>query len=51
MLVMYPGQKPSLVRVLRVDKLSYAWFQDYKRREFVKFRHLLANTAKPSQQQ
>ena len=53
MLVMYPGQKPSLVRVLRVDKLSYAWSHDYKRREFVKFRHLLANTAtaKPSQQQ
>ena len=51
MLVMYPGQKPSLVRVLRVDKLTYAWSHDYKRREFVKFRHLLANTAKPSQQQ
>ena len=48
MLVMYPGQKPSLVRV---DKLSYAWSHDFKRREFVKFRHLLANTAKPSQQQ
>ena len=24
--------------------MSYAWSQDYKRREFVKFRHLLANT-------
>ena len=34
-----------------VDKLSYAWSHDYKRWEFVKFRHLLANTAKPSQQQ
>ena len=48
MLVMFPGQKPSMVRV---DQLSYAWSHDYKRREFVKFRHLLANTAKPSQQQ
>ena len=45
MLVMFPGQKPSMVRV---DQLSYAWSQDYKRREFVKFRHLVANTAKPS---
>ena len=33
---------------MRVDQLSYAWSHDYKRREFVKFRHLLANTAKPS---
>ena len=41
MLVMFPGQKPSMVRV---DQLSYAWSQDYKRLEFVKFRHLLANT-------
>ena len=41
MLVMVPGQKPSMVRV---EQLSYAWSQDYKRREFVKFRHLLANT-------
>ena len=41
MLVMFPGQKPSMVRV---EQLSYAWSQDYKRREFVKFRHLLANT-------
>ena len=40
---MFPGQKPSMVRV---DQLSYAWSQDYKRREFIKFRHLLA--AKPS---
>ena len=45
MLVMFPGQKPSMVRV---DQLSYAWSQDYKRREFVKFRYLLANTTKPS---
>ena len=45
MLVMFPGQKPSMVRV---DQLSYAWSQDYKRREIVKFRHLVANTAKPS---
>ena len=45
MLVMFPGQKPSMVRV---EQLSYAWSQDYKRREFVKFRHLVANTAKPS---
>ena len=51
MLVMHPGQKPSLVRDVRVNQLSYAWSHDYKRREFVKFRHLLANTAKPSQQQ
>ena len=52
MLVMYPGQKPSLVRECGwTSKLSYAWSHDYKRREFVKFRHLLANTAKPSQQQ
>ena len=41
MLVMFPGQKPSMVRV---EQLSYAWTQDFKRREFVKFRHLLANT-------
>ena len=45
MLVMFPGQKPSMVRV---EQLSYAWSQDYKRREFVKFRHLVANTAKHS---
>ena len=51
MLVMYPGQKPSLVRDAGGHKLSYAWSHDYNRREFVKFRHLLANTAKPSQQQ
>ena len=37
-LVMFPGQKPSMVRV---EQLSYAWSQDYKRREFVKFRHLV----------
>ena len=40
-LVMFSGQKPSMVRV---EQLSYAWSQDYKRREFFKFRHLLANT-------
>ena len=39
MLVIFPGQKPSMVLV---DQLSNAWSQDYKRREFVKFRHLLA---------
>ena len=34
--------------MVRVNQLSYAWSQHFKRREFIKFHHLLANMAKPS---
>merc|ERR1719445_511672 len=73
MLVTFPGNKPSTLRVDQLDRehdqgaarltfpdivhfgirppqLSYAGSQDYQKawREFVKFRHLLANMAKPT---
>ena len=73
MLVTFPGNKPSTLRVDQLDRehdqgaarltfpdivhfgirppqLSYAGSQEYQKawREFVKFRHLLANMAKPT---